>query len=77
MNAVARTMPPAVMGLGTALPRHGLGSYFGEGVALWDDPQPRRGDAAAAAPADRPRWWSATGCSATPRPTSGPMPLQS
>lgn len=53
VQAVARTMPPAVMALGTARrtprPRHGMGSYFGAGIALWDDPQLLRDDAAAAA----------------------------
>lgn len=53
VKAVARTMPPAVMALGTARltprPRHGMGSYFGTGAALWDDPQLIRDDARAAA----------------------------
>lgn len=56
MRAVARTMPPCLMALGTARrtprPRHGLGSYFGGGAALWDDPQLVRDDAAAAAVID-------------------------
>ena len=51
VRAVARTMPPAVMALGVArlVPRalHGLGSYFGAGPALWDDPQLVRDDATA------------------------------
>ena len=51
--AVARSMPPALMSLGTARrtpkPRHGMGSYFGAGVALWDDPQLVRDDETAAA----------------------------
>ena len=55
-RAVARTMPPAVMVLGTARltpsPRHGMGSYFGAGAALWDDPQLVRDDARAAAVVD-------------------------
>lgn len=56
VNAVARTMPPALMALGTArrtpLPRHGFGSYFGGGVPLWDDPQLLRDDSAAQALAE-------------------------
>jgi HCOMODA/2-hydroxy-3-carboxy-muconic semialdehyde decarboxylase len=56
IRAVARTMPPCVMALGTARrtprPRHGLGSYFGAGAALWDDPQLVRDDAIAAAVID-------------------------
>jgi HCOMODA/2-hydroxy-3-carboxy-muconic semialdehyde decarboxylase len=55
-GAVARTMPPALMALGTARrtpqPRHGMGAYFGRGVALWDDPQLVRDDALAAAVID-------------------------
>ncbi|HSV37075.1 MAG TPA: class II aldolase/adducin family protein [Ramlibacter sp.] len=55
-QAVARTMPPALMALGTARrtpkPRHGMGAYFGEGAALWDDPQLVRDDALAAAVID-------------------------
>ncbi|MDB5752551.1 MAG: cmtD [Ramlibacter sp.] len=51
MQAVTRTMPPAVMALGTARrvpqPRHGMGAYFGAGVGLWDDPQLVRDDARA------------------------------
>lgn len=54
--SVARTMPPALMALGTARktpqPRHGAGAYFVEGVALWDDPQLIRDDARASAVAD-------------------------
>lgn len=56
VNAVARTMPPCLMALGTARrtprPRHGLGAYFGKGAALWDDPQLVRDDALAAAVID-------------------------
>jgi len=56
VKAVARSMPPALMALGTARrtprPRHGLGAYFGDGAALWDDPQLARGDEAAAAIAE-------------------------
>ncbi|RDU98879.1 class II aldolase/adducin family protein [Trinickia dinghuensis] len=56
VNAVARTMPPALMTLGTArltpLPRHGFGAYFGRGVPLWDDPQLLRDDTAAKALAE-------------------------
>lgn len=56
VQAVARSMPPALMALGTARrtprPRHGPGSYFGRGAALWDDPQLLRDDPAAAALAD-------------------------
>jgi HCOMODA/2-hydroxy-3-carboxy-muconic semialdehyde decarboxylase len=55
-QAVARTMPPALMALGTARrtprARHGLGAYFGEGPALWDDPQLVRDDALASAVID-------------------------
>ncbi|WP_198971771.1 class II aldolase/adducin family protein [Xylophilus sp. ASV27] len=55
-KAVARTMPPALMALGTARltprPRHGLGAYFGAGAALWDDPQLIRDDARAASVVD-------------------------
>jgi HCOMODA/2-hydroxy-3-carboxy-muconic semialdehyde decarboxylase len=44
------------MALGTARrtprPRHGLGAYFGEGAALWDDPQLVRDDDRAAAVID-------------------------
>ncbi|MBD9668460.1 class II aldolase/adducin family protein [Variovorax sp. VRV01] len=54
--AVARTMPPALMTLGTARrtpqPRHGMGSYFGAGAALWDDPQLIRDDERASAVID-------------------------
>jgi HCOMODA/2-hydroxy-3-carboxy-muconic semialdehyde decarboxylase len=56
VRAIARTMPPALMALGTARrtpkPRHGFGSYFGGGVALWDDPQLVRSDEGAAALAE-------------------------
>lgn len=56
VQAVARSMPPALMALGTARltprPRHGMGSYFGEGAALWDDPQLVRDDALASAVID-------------------------
>jgi len=42
-RAVTRTMPSALMALGTARrtprPRHGMGAYFSTGAALWDDPQ--------------------------------------
>jgi len=48
---VARTMPPKIMSLSvlrlTPKVRHGLGCYFYPGIALWDDPQLIRGDAAA------------------------------
>ncbi len=51
VHAVVRAMPRSVMTLGTArltpLPRHGFGSYFHAGIALWDDPQLLRDDAAA------------------------------
>jgi HCOMODA/2-hydroxy-3-carboxy-muconic semialdehyde decarboxylase len=54
--AVARTMPPALMALGTArrtpAARHGMGSYFGPGAALWDDPQLVRDDTLASAVVD-------------------------
>lgn len=52
IRAVARSMPPALMALGSArrvpFPRHGMGAYFAAGVALWDDPQLVRDDARAA-----------------------------
>lgn len=55
-QAVARSMPPALMALGTARrtpqARHGMGAYFGAGVALWDDPQLIRNDACATAAID-------------------------
>lgn len=55
-GAVARSMPPLLMALGTArrVPqvRHGMGSYFHEGIGLWDDPQLVRDDARAAAVID-------------------------
>ncbi|MBI5277730.1 MAG: class II aldolase/adducin family protein [Burkholderiales bacterium] len=48
VQAVARSMPPALMALGTARltpsARHGMGCYFGAGAALWDDPQLVRDD---------------------------------
>ncbi len=56
VHGVVRSMPPATMALGTARrtprPRHGMGSYFGAGIALWDDPQLLRDDAAARALAE-------------------------
>lgn len=56
VRAVVRAMPRSVMTLGTARrvpqPRHGFGSYFADGIALWDDPQLLRDDAAAAALAE-------------------------
>lgn len=56
VQAIARTMPPAVMALGTSRrtpkPRHGMGSYFGQGAALWDDPQLVRDDVLASAVAE-------------------------
>lgn len=55
-RSVARTMPPSLMALGTARrtpqPRHGMGAYFGQGIALWDDPQLVRDDALATAVID-------------------------
>jgi HCOMODA/2-hydroxy-3-carboxy-muconic semialdehyde decarboxylase len=55
-QAIARTMPPSLMVLGTARrtpkPRHGMGAYFGPGAALWDDPQLVRDDERAAAVID-------------------------
>jgi HCOMODA/2-hydroxy-3-carboxy-muconic semialdehyde decarboxylase len=55
-QAIARTMPPALMALGTARrtprPRHGMGAYFGDGAALWDDPQLVRDDERAEAVID-------------------------
>jgi HCOMODA/2-hydroxy-3-carboxy-muconic semialdehyde decarboxylase len=48
IRSVTRSMPPALMALGTARrvprPRHGMGSYFAGGIALWDDPQLVRDD---------------------------------
>lgn len=56
IRAVARSMPPSVMALGTARrtprPRHGPGTYFGAGAALWDDPQLVREDLHAVAVID-------------------------
>ena len=56
VHAVARSMPQAVMALGTARrtprARHGMGAYFGAGAALWDDPQLIRDDALATAAID-------------------------
>lgn len=56
VQSVARSMPPLLMALGTARrvpqPRHGMGSYFGAGVGLWDDPQLVRDDERAAAVID-------------------------
>ncbi len=56
VQGIARTMPPAVMALGTARcvpkPRHGPGAYFRSGIALWDDPQLARNDHAATAIAE-------------------------
>lgn len=56
VQAVARTMPPALMALASARrtpkARHGMGSYFGDGAALWNDPQLVRDDALAAAVID-------------------------
>lgn len=50
VRGIVRGMPPAVMALSTARrvpsPRHGAGAYFGDGVALWDDPQLIRDDEA-------------------------------
>lgn len=43
VGGIVRSMPPTVMSLSAArrTPRclHGMGTYFGAGVALWDDPQ--------------------------------------
>lgn len=43
VRGVVRSMPKAVMALGTAKlvpkPRHGFGAYFSPSIALWDDPQ--------------------------------------
>ena len=56
VQSVVRSMAPALIALGSARrtprPRHGLGAYFGEGAALWDDPQLLRSDAAAEVLAD-------------------------
>lgn len=52
VGGIARTQPPAVIALSTAglVPsiRHGFGSYFHAGIALWEDPQLLREDASAA-----------------------------
>lgn len=56
VGAVIRSMPAQVMVLScarlTPQPRHGMGSYFQPGVALWDDPQLLRSDQQARALAD-------------------------
>nr|WP_315593655.1 class II aldolase/adducin family protein [uncultured Cupriavidus sp.] len=43
VGGIVRSMPPTVMSLSAArlTPRclHGMGTYFGAGVPLWDDPQ--------------------------------------
>ncbi len=56
IGAIARTMPPQLMALGTTRrtpkPRHGMGAYFGAGAALWDDPQLVRDDEKASAVID-------------------------
>ena len=56
VGAIVRSMPPALMALGTARrvpqPRHGLGAYFGIGAALWDEPQLLRADDSASALAE-------------------------
>jgi HCOMODA/2-hydroxy-3-carboxy-muconic semialdehyde decarboxylase len=56
VQSVVRSMPRSLMTLGTARrtprPRHGFGAYFGDGIALWDDPQLVRDDRAAAGVAD-------------------------
>ena len=48
IGGICRTMPPNAMALGALgrVPkvRHGFGSYFSPGAALWDDPQLLRGD---------------------------------
>lgn len=53
IGSVVRSMPPAVMILGTACrvpqARHGMGAYFGDGPALWSDPQLVRDDQLASA----------------------------
>jgi HCOMODA/2-hydroxy-3-carboxy-muconic semialdehyde decarboxylase len=53
VSAVVRSMPPSVMALGTSCrvpkARHGMGCYFGEGAALWNDPQLVRDDQLASA----------------------------
>lgn len=53
IGSVVRSMPPAVMILGTACrvpkARHGMGAYFGDGPALWNDPQLVRDDQLASA----------------------------
>lgn len=57
VGGIVRSMPPDVMTLAAhgvvPRPRHGFGSYFHPGPALWDDPQLLRSDAAAASLADR------------------------
>ncbi|MDB5851301.1 MAG: cmtD [Rhodoferax sp.] len=56
VRGIVRSMPPALMALGTArrtpAARHGMGAYFGADAALWDDPQLVRDDERAAAVAD-------------------------
>ena len=56
VGGIVRSMPPALMALGTARrtpeARHGMGAYFGTGAALWDDPQLVRDDERAAAVAE-------------------------
>lgn len=51
VRGILRSMPPALMALSTARrvpkPRHGMGTYFGAGPALWDSPQLVRDEAAA------------------------------
>ncbi|NQD94406.1 class II aldolase/adducin family protein [Pseudomonas sp. CrR25] len=48
VGAVIRSMPPQLMTLScagfTPRLRHGMGSYFKDGVPLWDDPQLLRDD---------------------------------
>ncbi|MGY2292477.1 class II aldolase/adducin family protein [Pseudomonas sp. SDO528_S397] len=57
VNAVIRSMPMQVMSLScaglTPRLRHGMGAYFKDGIALWDDPQLLRSDAQAAALAEQ------------------------
>lgn len=57
VRGIVRSMPPNVMTLAAhgvvPRPRHGFGSYFHPGPALWDDPQLLRSDDAAAALAEQ------------------------
>jgi len=51
VNGICRSMPPALMALSTygivPVARHGIGAYFAEGPALWNDPRLLRDDESA------------------------------